>query len=296
MRSENQRRRRSARRDVRRRPLEDGDNADYTLEAGDAEAVAASRASRQTSGHRPASHVENCSALCRFWRWAFQSTSAYVLLSLGSAASAAPSTRRRWRTLGGRVGRPTATSRRSLDPNYEGGSWRSTFREGHYGWKWEGPRVMMVGDVTRSMIGCCTRNYHGRWLTKGARLTQNGRRPGLMQSVAGVRYAEPQAPTLPRAHLGHLVPGAVQALPNAYAGKAALRSGTQTHVGDLFRHAIVLSRLVGRYCTATTKPYYVAPCLSRVFALGCGVAVWLAPHHGAVGAWSRAVLGTSSLN
>ena len=41
--------------------------------------------------------------------------------------------------------------------------------------------------------------------------------------------------------LGHLRRALGQALPNAYAGKAALRSGTETYVGDLFRHAIVLS-------------------------------------------------------
>ncbi|CAH0373855.1 unnamed protein product [Pelagomonas calceolata] len=229
------------------------DNADYTFEAGDADKVVAAFSRRITS-NVPVIDLqatfENCSALCAFLEVGVpEHVEAYVLLSLGSAAFGSPFHPATLRTLGRTCGKTDRDLEALLlDPKL-----RRWFVAQHF------PRVVItggngrgrysndaVGDVTRSTDWVLHPKLHHVPLGLPRALSPHlEREAAWVNAKRGPRSSEIYVNHKPRPYreriLGHLRRALGQALPNAYAGKAALRSGTQTYVGDLFRHAIVLS-------------------------------------------------------
>ena len=229
------------------------DNADYTFEADDADGV------REAFSRRIAPNVpvidlqatfENCSALCAFLDVGVpEHVEAYVLLSLGSAAFGSPFHPATLRTLGRTCGRTDRDLEKLLlDPKL-----RRWFVAQHF------PRVVItggmgrgrygndaVGDVSRSTSYVLHPKLHHVPLGLPRALSPHlEREAAWVNAKRGSRSSEIYVNHKPRPYreriLGHLRRALGQVLPNAYAGKAALRSGTETYVGDLFRHAIVLS-------------------------------------------------------
>ena len=75
----------------------------------------------------------------------------------------------------------------------------------------------------------------------------------MQSAVLGVQRRVNHKPRPPRAHLGALAPGLGAGAAQRLCGKAALRSGTETYVGDLFRHASCCRRRArAPTATATT--------------------------------------------
>ena len=229
------------------------DNADYTFEAGDADKVVEAF-SRRITTNVPVIDLqatfENCSALCAFLDVGVpEDVEAYVLLSLGSAAFGSPFHPATLRTLGRTCGRTD----RDLEALLLDSKLRRWFVAQHF------PRVVItggtgrgrygndaVGDVSKSTSYVLHPKLHHVPLGLPRALSPHlEREAAWIQATRGPRSADVYVNHKPRPYreriLGHLRRALGQALPNAYAGKAALRSGTETYVGDLFRHAIVLS-------------------------------------------------------
>ena len=229
------------------------DNADYTFEAGDADKVVEAF-SRRITPNVPVIDLqatfENCSALCAFLDVGVpEHVEAYVLLSLGSAAFGSPFHPATLRTLGRTCGKTDRDLEALLlDPKL-----RRWFVAQHF------PRVVItggmgrgrygndaVGDVSRSTSYVLHPKLHHVPLGLPRALSPHlEREAAWVNAKRGPRSSDVYVNHKPRPYreriLGHLRRALGQALPNAYAGKAALRSGTQTYVGDLFRHSIVLS-------------------------------------------------------
>ena len=228
-------------------------SADYTFEAGDADKVVEAF-SRRITPNVPVIDLqatfENCSALCAFLDVGVpEHVEAYVLLSLGSAAFGSPFHPATLRTLGRTCGKTDQDLEALLlDPKL-----RRWFVAQHF------PRVVItggmgrgrygsdaVGDVSRSTSYVLHPKLHHVPLGLPRALSPHlEREAAWVNAKHGPRSADVYVNHKPRPYreriLGHLRHSLQQSLPNAYAGKAALRSGTQTYVGDLFRHAIVLS-------------------------------------------------------
>ena len=229
------------------------DEADYTFEAGDADKVVEAF-SRRITTNVPVIDLqatfENCSALCAFLEVGVpEHVEAYVLLSLGSAAFGSPFHPATLRTLGRTCGKTDRDLEKLLlDPKL-----RRWFVAQHF------PRVVItggmgrgrygndaVGDVSRSTSYVLHPKLHHVPLGLPRALSPHlEREKAWFDANRGPRSADVYVNHKPRPYreriLGHLRRALGQALPNNYAGKAALRSGTETYVGDLFRHAIVLS-------------------------------------------------------
>ncbi len=229
------------------------DSADYTFEAGDATKVVEAF-SRPIAPSVPVIDLqatfENCSALCAFLDVGVpEDVEAYVLLSLGSAAFGSPFHPATLRTLGRTCGKTDRDLEALLlDPKL-----RRWFVAQHF------PRVVItggtgrgrygndaVGDVSRSTSYVLHPKLHHVPLGLPRALSPHlEREAAWVNAKRGPRSSDVYVNHKPRPYreriLGHLRRALGQALPNAYAGKAALRSGTETYVGDLFRHAIVLS-------------------------------------------------------
>ena len=227
--------------------------ADYAFAAGDANKVREAF-SRRITPNVPVIDLqatfENCSALCAFLDVGVpENVEAYVLLSLGSAAFGSPFHPATLRTLGRTCGKTDRDLEALLlDPKL-----RRWFVAQHF------PRVIItggmgrgrygndaVGDVSRSTSYVLHPKLHHVPLGLPRALSPHlEREAAWVNAKRGSRSSEIYVNHKPRPYreriLGHLRRALGQALPNAYAGKAALRSGTETYVGDLFRHAIVLS-------------------------------------------------------
>jgi hypothetical protein len=227
--------------------------ADYAFAADDADGVLKAF-SRRITTNVPVidlqSTFENCSALCTFLDVGVpENVEAYVLLSLGSAAFGSPFHPATLRTLGRTCGKTDRDLEALLlDPKL-----RRWFVAQHF------PRVVItggvgrgrygndaVGDVTRSTAWVLPPTLHHVPLGLPRALSPHlEREAAWVNAKRGSRSADIYVNHKPRPYreriLVHLRRALGQALPNNYAGKQALRSGTQTYVGDLFRHSIVLS-------------------------------------------------------
>ena len=143
-----------------------------------------------------------------------------------------------------------------------------------------------VGDVTRSTAWVLHPKLHHVPLGLPRALSPHFEREAAwVNAKRGPRSSEIYVNHKPRPYreriLGHLRRALGQALPNNYAGKAALRSGTETCVGTSSATRWCCRRraeAVGCY-----RHYCARGAVPLVFALGRGVVVWITPHGPFVG-------------